>query len=112
MPHSRVNIVIIPAIGHGVPLFSHASISDEIMPLPYCRAPISAEAEPAVPGTASSAAAVAEAAIMPFIEKKTKIQAAIASIFLGKIANDMHMSNAIIEAIAAAVLSICSRGNR
>lgn len=41
------------------------------MPLPYCNAPISADAEPATLGTASRAQAVDVAAMMPFIEKNT-----------------------------------------
>ena len=64
---NSVNSAIIHAMVQGVPSLKAASSNDEIIPLPYCNAPISAEAEPAMFGTASNAAAVYVAAIMPFI---------------------------------------------
>jgi len=56
----------------GVSLGRAASSSEETMPLPYCSDPMRAAADPARPGgTPSSAAAVALAAITPFMEKNT-----------------------------------------
>ncbi len=76
---ARVNSAMIHAIVHAVPSLSVASSSDEIIPLPYCNAPISAEAEPATFGAASSAAAVEVAAIIPFIENRTNTDTTISS---------------------------------
>lgn len=56
----------------GVPSLNSASDSEEMMPLPYWRAPASADADPAILGAASRAQAVDVAAMIPFIEKNTK----------------------------------------
>lgn len=66
---AAVNINMTHVMVHGVPLLNMASSSDETIPLPYCSAPINAEAEPAIWGTSSNAAAVADAATIPFMEK-------------------------------------------
>ena len=55
---SNVKTIMIHDIVHGVPSLIAESKSDDTIPLPYCNAPISAEAEPAMFGTASNAAAV------------------------------------------------------
>ena len=64
---ASVNSAIIQPIVNGVPSRNRARSSEEMMPLPYCNAPISADAEPAISGTASSAQAVEVTAMMPFI---------------------------------------------
>ncbi|GJL42735.1 hypothetical protein TUM17577_39440 [Enterobacter asburiae] len=74
---AKVKRVIIQPIVHWVPSLNIANSNDETMPLPYWSEPISAEADPAAFGAASSAAAVAVAAIMPFIENRMKIARAI-----------------------------------
>ncbi len=76
---ARVNSAMIHAMVHGVPSLSVANSSDEIIPLPYCNAPISAEAEPATFGAASSAVAVEVAAIIPFIENSMNTATTISS---------------------------------
>ena len=48
-----------------------ARSTEEMMPLPYCNASISADAEPATLGIESSAQAVDVAAMMSFMEKNT-----------------------------------------
>ena len=65
-----VKKVIIPIMIAGVPVESHAKSNEETTPLPYWSEPINAEAEPAISGTPSKAAAVELAATVPFIEKK------------------------------------------
>lgn len=64
------NKAIIQAIVQGVPSFISTNSKEERIPLPYWSAPIKADADPVRPGTVSRAAAVAVAAIMPFIDKK------------------------------------------
>jgi len=71
--NAPVKTSMIQVMVQGVPVPNTASSNDEMMPLPYCSPPMSAEAEPAICGTSSKAAAVAEAAMMPFMEKNTKI---------------------------------------
>lgn len=61
---------IIHDIVKGVPVENEANSNEEMMPLPYCKAPMNAAAEPTiVAGTASSAAALVHDAIMPFMLK-------------------------------------------
>ena len=61
---------MIHAIVKGVPVENAANNNEEMMPLPYCKAPMNAAAEPTiVAGTASSAAALVHDAIMPFMLK-------------------------------------------
>ncbi|UKI44599.1 MAG: hypothetical protein L6U16_03420 [Porphyromonadaceae bacterium] len=71
---------IIHAIVKGVPVENAASSSDDMMPLPYCKAPMSAAAEPTMlEGTASRAAALVHDAIMPFILNITNTKPTIAN---------------------------------
>ena len=65
---------MIQDIVHGVPAENAASITKERMPLPYCSEPMSAAAEPFIScGTLSSAAALEQEAIMPFMLKTKNI---------------------------------------
>lgn len=58
---------MIHAIVKGVPVENAANNNEEMMPLPYCNAPINAAAEPTISdGTASRAAALVHEAIIPF----------------------------------------------
>ena len=77
---ARVKRVIIQPIVQGVPSLNIDKSNDEIMPLPYWSEPISAEADPAASGAVSNAAAVAVAAIIPFIENRMKIAITIKAI--------------------------------
>ena len=73
---------IIHAIVKGVPVENVASSNEEMMPLPYCKAPMNAAAEPTmVAGTASSAAALVHDAIMPFMLKMMNTKLMMAKIF-------------------------------
>ena len=61
---------MIHAIVKGVPVENAANNNEEMMPLPYCNAPINAAAEPTISdGTASRAAALVHEAIIPFMLK-------------------------------------------
>ena len=69
---SKTNSNIIQDIVRGVPVENAASNNDDTMPLPYCKAPINAAAEPTMSdGTASRAAALVHEAMIPFILKTT-----------------------------------------
>lgn len=55
------NTSIIHAIVNGVPVEKAASSNDDTMPLPYCKAPINAAAEPTIfEGIALRAAALVQ----------------------------------------------------
>ena len=72
---------IIHAIVKGVPVENVASSKEEMMPLPYCKAPMNAAAEPTiVAGTVSSAAALVHDAIMPFMLKMMNTKLMMANI--------------------------------
>ena len=70
----KAKTAMIAHMASGEPSEKTARRIEEIMPLPYCKAPMSAAAEPVrSSGTLESAAALEQAAMMPFVLKKKNI---------------------------------------
>ena len=78
MAESATDTAMMMHIAAGDPSELMASSAEEIMPLPYWSEPISAAAEPVTSsGTCASAAALEQAAMMPFMLKTRSIGTAM-----------------------------------